>query len=322
MQTGRSTVVSVFTQSQNAENAISALQNSGFSSQDIFYSQVTDKSQSGGGLLGSIKHAITGTGSSTEEGKSVEQDLMSLGLPSDAAHYYQEEYQAGHPVVAVTTDHPQQAINLLQNQGGYGYDPNAIKDRERRTATETTQTRQAGKASATDATAAQRAARQQKDIEATSAGRRGEGPMPTEEPEEQKIRLRQEQLKADKERVQTGEVDIHKEVITEKQHLDVPVSREEVVIERHAVTSGETDTTPIGEDETIRIPITEEKVHVEKTPIVTGEVDVSKRSVEETQRIDETTKREEVRVEEEGEAHIHQKRDNFPHRDIDNREQL
>jgi len=50
--------------------------------------------------------------------------------------------------------------------------------------------------------------------------------------DEQTLRLREEELRVSKERVQTGEVQVHKRVVTELQTMQVPVEREELVIER------------------------------------------------------------------------------------------
>ncbi|WJH34237.1 YsnF/AvaK domain-containing protein [Paenibacillus sp. CC-CFT747] len=118
--------------------------------------------------------------------------------------------------------------------------------------------------------------------------------------EQRSLRLREEKLDVSKERVQTGEVQLHKEVVEENKTIDVPVSREEVVIERHSVRDGRRDHTPIGEDETIRIPVSEEKVEVRKTPVVTGEVSIDKRKVQETKEVHDTVKREEAHIDRSG----------------------
>lgn len=119
------------------------------------------------------------------------------------------------------------------------------------------------------------------------------------------LTLNEEQLNVSKQPVQTGQVELHKEVVTEQRTLDVPVTHEEVVVKQHAVSSSTSDTTPIGQDEEIRVPVTKERVEMTKTPVVTGEVTVEKRTVQETQRVSETTRREELRVEQEGDAPIH-----------------
>src|SRR5207302_270260 len=49
------------------------------------------------------------------------------------------------------------------------------------------------------------------------------------------MQLKEEELKVDKAPVQTGEVEVRKEVVTEHRQISVPVEREEVVIERRPV---------------------------------------------------------------------------------------
>jgi uncharacterized protein (TIGR02271 family) len=110
-----------------------------------------------------------------------------------------------------------------------------------------------------------------------------------------KLRLHKEELDITKNRVQKGEVELGKEIIEEHKSVDVPVKREEVVIERRSLNNESSDS-PISSEETIRIPVSEEKVNVEKRTVVTGEVSAYKRDLEGTEHIDETLKREEARV--------------------------
>lgn len=64
--------------------------------------------------------------------------------------------------------------------------------------------------------------------------------------EKRRLRLRAEQLQAYKRPVKTGEVCLGKEVVAEQQTLDVPVTHEEVNIERRPGSGQPTDQT-IGE---------------------------------------------------------------------------
>src|SRR5215475_8485344 len=105
------------------------------------------------------------------------------------------------------------------------------------------------------------------------------------------VQLREEELVPHKQTVQAGEVGIRKEVITEQKTLDVPVKREEVVIERRPVARHPSDR-PITEGEDIRVPVREERVTVDKKPVVREEVRVGKRSVEETKHVSDTVRRE------------------------------
>ncbi|MCL6601590.1 MAG: YsnF/AvaK domain-containing protein [Paenibacillus sp.] len=117
--------------------------------------------------------------------------------------------------------------------------------------------------------------------------------------EDRKLRLREEQLDVSKNKVQMGEVTVHKDIIEEQQTINVPVTREEVVIERHAINDDPTAES-IGVDETIRIPVSEERVEVHKNTVITGEVEVHKRSYQETEQVKDTVKHEEARIDKTG----------------------
>ena len=117
------------------------------------------------------------------------------------------------------------------------------------------------------------------------------------------LQLREEELRARKERVEAGAVEIAKEVVSEEKTLEVPVTREEVVIERRPVEA-QVSETPIGEGETIEIPVRAEEVEVEKQTVVYEEVNVGKRQVEETRRISDTVRREVAEVETEGDVDV------------------
>ena len=121
---------------------------------------------------------------------------------------------------------------------------------------------------------------------------------------EQRIHLVSEVLRVHKERVQRGEVRLRKEVVTETQNVEVPVSREELVVERVPVEGREAGSAEVGTGEQeIRVPLTEEQVRVEKKPVVNEEIRVGKRQVEQSQRVSDTVRREELRSEEQGDVH-------------------
>jgi uncharacterized protein (TIGR02271 family) len=122
-----------------------------------------------------------------------------------------------------------------------------------------------------------------------------------------RLQLREEELEVETERVQVGEVRLRKEVVTEQRNVEVPVTHEEVVIERHAAADGEPAEGAIGEGEEVRIPLMEEEVRVEKTPIVREEVSIRKRQVQDTERVSETVRREEARIEGQGDARINER---------------
>ena len=126
------------------------------------------------------------------------------------------------------------------------------------------------------------------------------------------IQLREEQLRPVKETRETGAVTVNKEVVTEQKTLDVPVTHEEVVIERHPVqgraASGEIK--PEGEE--IRVPVEAEQVRLEKDTVVTEEVQVGKRPVTETEHLTDTVRREELRMDKEGDPRVRDAREEPP----------
>ena len=117
------------------------------------------------------------------------------------------------------------------------------------------------------------------------------------------MQLREEQLQVYKQPVQIGEVGLRKEVVSEQQTLDVPVTHEEVYIERRAGADQVSDT-PVGEGEAIRVPMSAEQVNVSKQTVETGEVSVGKRAVQENRRLTDTVRHEEARVERQGDVAV------------------
>jgi uncharacterized protein (TIGR02271 family) len=141
-------------------------------------------------------------------------------------------------------------------------------------------------------TAAQQTGRVEATRETTRTGESREG-----------VQLREEELRARKEPVQAGEVGIRKEVVTEQRTMDVPKTREEAVVERRPVERRPAEG-DIQEGEEVRVPLREEQVRVEKQPVVTEEVTVGKQPVQETERVEGTVRREEPRVETEGDVDV------------------
>jgi uncharacterized protein (TIGR02271 family) len=122
--------------------------------------------------------------------------------------------------------------------------------------------------------------------------------------EKERLELREEQLDVDKRQVEAGEVRVRKEVVTEQRNIEVPVTREEVVIERNAVSGRAASDATIGDEEEIRIPLMEEEVDVTKRAVVREEISVGKRPVQETKNVSETVRREEARIESEGDVGV------------------
>jgi uncharacterized protein (TIGR02271 family) len=104
-------------------------------------------------------------------------------------------------------------------------------------------------------------------------------------------------LRVHKERINRGEVRIHKDVVTENQTIEVPVTREELVLERVPVSgTSPVPSSSIGSAQEIRVPLTEETVRLEKQAVVREEVLVGKREVENVATVGDAVRREELRV--------------------------
>jgi uncharacterized protein (TIGR02271 family) len=115
--------------------------------------------------------------------------------------------------------------------------------------------------------------------------------------EEARIPVVEEELEARK-REREGEVRIHKDVYTETEHLEVPVQKEEVYVER--VPADETRPEELGEhafrDEDIRIPVREEEVEVTKRPVVKEEIRARKETTTERRDVSGEVRKEDVKV--------------------------
>ncbi len=278
MTTQQGMVVAVFDDNTQAELAANQLENVGFSADQLRFA---GSGASTGGIGEKIKSLFTG-----QQTGSAYDDLVSMGVPSDDASYYQQQYDAGHSILAVLAgDRMQEATDILTRYGGYS----AANRRGTRTA-------DYASTNVRDTTTVNRDVTQTADYASTNVRDTG-----TEDA--QSIKLREEQLRVQKQPVQTGEARLRKDVVTEQQSIDVPVTREEVYVERRP-GSGQPSDTPIGEGETYRVPVREEQVTVEKQPVVREEVSLGKRAVQDTQQVSDTVRREEARVERTGDVNV------------------
>jgi uncharacterized protein (TIGR02271 family) len=285
MSTAQSLVVAVFDNSAMAERAINDLKDKGFSNDEILYSS----RQGRGGFFENLKSWITGE--ETASIGDVAKNLRDMGVPEEAANYYAGEREAGHSIVAVSSPgHEQNARNVLSRYGGHSHDvtPSRTAADIGPTGTPGTTYDQSSRTAETYRQPDQPISQRERPLEAGEA----------------RIPLREEQLNVEKQRVQKGEVRIHKEIVTEQQHIDVPVTREEVVIEHLPASEARIAETPISQGETIRIPVSEEQVNVTKQTVETGEIDVKKRTVQGEQRVSGTVRREEPHIEKSGDVQI------------------
>jgi len=221
-----------------------------------------------GGTLGIlISNAAAGAAAAGLAGA-----LIGYGIPEEEAQYYHSEFEAGRTVVTVQADgRYDEACTILRQHGGY--DMSTRGSVAAGTSTTATGTATPGTARATTAR------------------------------EADTIQVKEERLHAEKRPVETGQVNVRKEVHTETQKLEVPVQREEVFIERTPV-HGRTATEAIREGEEVRIPVREEQVNVSKDAVVTEEVKVGKRVVQDTERVSGDVRKEEVKVEQKGDVDV------------------
>jgi uncharacterized protein (TIGR02271 family) len=116
---------------------------------------------------------------------------------------------------------------------------------------------------------------------------------------QQQLQLLGEVLRVHKDRVNLGEVRLRKEVITETQTVEVPVTREELVLERVAADGNTSVSGKIGDNAEIRIPLSEERVSIDKSTVVREQVVAGKRAVENVKSLTDDVRHEELIVEDE-----------------------
>ena len=315
MSTAQRLVVAVFDDSDMAESAINDLRSTGFSNDEILYSS----RQKRGGFFENLKSWITGE--ETASIGDVAKNLKDMGVPDDAANYYAREREAGHPIVAVSSPgHEQNARSVLNRHGGHSHD--VSPNRPTTGMGPGDRPSSAGMGPGGMPSTAHDQPSRTAGYPPTEGYRHPDEPMSQRdrplEAGEARIPLREEQLNVEKQRVEKGEVRIHKEVVTEQQRIDVPVSHEEVVIEHLPASEARAADTPIGQGETIRIPVSEDQVNVTKQTVETGEIDVTKRNVQGEQRVTGSVRREEPRIEKSGDVDIRSDDDvRSPRRDKD-----
>ncbi|MFF2597133.1 YsnF/AvaK domain-containing protein [Priestia megaterium] len=123
------------------------------------------------------------------------------------------------------------------------------------------------------------------------------GGVSNETEEHRSVQLCEEKLDVRKEHVQTGEVQLRKEIVEELRTIQVPVMREEVYVERRPVIDGQYDGSPLTENEIIHIPIMEERIEVTKRPVVVEEIIIGKRKIQEIKEMTDTVRKEEAQIE-------------------------
>jgi uncharacterized protein (TIGR02271 family) len=124
-----------------------------------------------------------------------------------------------------------------------------------------------------------------------------------ESDEEIRVPVMEEELTATVREREAGAVRIEKDVVTEEQTLDVPVTEERVRVERRVVDRPVSAADADAFEETvIDVPLRSETVDVQKQARVAEEVVVSKEATQRTERVADTVRREEVIVDEDAVA--------------------
>jgi uncharacterized protein (TIGR02271 family) len=107
----------------------------------------------------------------------------------------------------------------------------------------------------------------------------------------------EEQLHVGTERVESGRARLHKYVVTEDQTVTVPVSHEEVRLEREPITDANlgaaTDGPAISEDEH-EVVLTEERPVVQKEAVPVERVRLDTETVTENQQVNEQVRKEQI----------------------------
>jgi uncharacterized protein (TIGR02271 family) len=122
-------------------------------------------------------------------------------------------------------------------------------------------------------------------------------PAQVADDDELRIPLMEEELTATVRPTEGGAVRIEKRVVEEDRVLEVPVTDEQIRVERRIVDR------PVGANETqafeeivIEVPLTREQVELHKQARVAEEIVVSKEAVQRTEQVRGTVRREEVYV--------------------------
>jgi hypothetical protein len=109
-----STVVGVFTDDAQAEQAINELRRVGFSDDEI---SVARGGAATGGFIDSLKSLFTGQEPATV---TKADDFIRLGVPEQDAGFYESELAAGRTIVLVrAADLQQSALEILRHYGAY-----------------------------------------------------------------------------------------------------------------------------------------------------------------------------------------------------------
>ena len=138
-----------------------------------------------------------------------------------------------------------------------------------------------------------------RDSPPSSSSSANEGLAAARKAEETTVPITEERLDASK-RESTREATITKEPVTETKTVEVPVTHEEISVERRPASGSTTTSTaaerPVQSKTETKVPLKQEEVQVTKQPYVKEEVSVKKKPVTETRTVTDKVTREKVKV--------------------------
>ncbi|MCM3727788.1 YsnF/AvaK domain-containing protein [Neobacillus cucumis] len=117
---------------------------------------------------------------------------------------------------------------------------------------------------------------------------------PLDHQDEVTLQLHKEEIEINKKWVDTADVTIYKKKYTEEKQILVPVTREDLIIEKKVANPENPADTKM---ETIRIPLSEDQIEVSLTPTILNDVEICKNQYEELIKVHETLKEEKVHIE-------------------------
>jgi uncharacterized protein (TIGR02271 family) len=227
------------------------------------------------------------------ESDDFQGSLAGTGIPSDRAAYLTENLEPGGAIVTVhNANRAEEAEEILAANNARVRYEDIGQDEVVGTSAEEIDEAYAERIDEARTGTADPTAR-----EITGTDYADRRPVNAENRAVERVQLFGEVLRVHKERINRGEVRVRKDVITENQTIEVPVMREELLLERVAVSENTpVSSANIGGSQEIRIPLSEDKVRLEKQPVVREEVSVGKRQVAGVETVNADVRREELRV--------------------------
>lgn len=119
--------------------------------------------------------------------------------------------------------------------------------------------------------------------------------------EEITLELHKEELQVSKKIIETAKVNVYKKTYTEEKQILVPVTHEELIIEKKIVNPESNADAKI---ETIRIPLSEEHIEITKHPIILEDVEIYKQKIEDHEQFTETLKEEKIHIDTVGDIRV------------------